>query len=322
MKILLTGFSGNLGTAVAHHLLEQGHELRVLLHGAVLSRSDLHPKLEILWGSLGPPSIADQAVRGVDAVVHCAWDGRGAFDGSMERVNLGGTMQLLDAAERHAVATFIHISSVGVYGLDRALWGTVIDESQPFVAKESSMNAYPWTKVLIENELEKRKAGLKMNLAIVRPGLLFSDKKAPAKKLIAKKGTSYGLLVGKATNHLPFIHVDDVAEMISLLLRNPPKHAVYNAVPTMHLSASEFLRRWGRQAGRNIAVIRMPPPVLRLMNRGVARLKKILGKSGGADVNYQIMTGIRDIRYSADKAVRELNWQDRLTRQIACEGSA
>ena len=319
MKILLTGFSGNLGTAVARYLLEQGQELRVLLHGGVLNRSDLHPNLEILWGSLGQPSVADQATRGVEAVVHCAWDGRGASDGSMERVNLGGTLQLLDAAERNAVPTFIHVSSVGVYGLDRLLWGTVIDESQPFVAKEDSLNAYPWTKVLIENELEKRKGGLRMNLAIVRPGLLFSDTKAPAKKLIARKRKSYGLLVGKAANHLPFIHVDDVAEMISLLLKNPPKYAVYNAVPTTHLPASEFLRRWGRQTGRTVAVIGMPPALLRMMNRGVAKLKKILGKSGGADVNYQIMTGIRDIRYSADKAVGELNWQDRRTRRIACD---
>jgi nucleoside-diphosphate-sugar epimerase len=158
MKVLLTGYSGNLGKAVAPHLLSQGYQLRVLLHGAVLDRRELPPPMEIFWGSLSQSSVADEITRGVDAVVHSAWDGRGAADGSMERMNLGGTMQLLDAAERNGVATFIHVSSVSVYGLDRSLWGKTIDENQPFVTQENSLNAYPWTKVLIENELERRKA--------------------------------------------------------------------------------------------------------------------------------------------------------------------
>ncbi|MEN6576126.1 MAG: NAD(P)-dependent oxidoreductase [Phycisphaerales bacterium] len=322
MKILLTGYSGNLGKAVAPHLLGQGHQLRVLLHGAVLNRRDLPPNMEIIWGSLAQPSIADEITRGVDAVVHSAWDGRGAADGSMERMNLGGTMQLLEAAERNGVATFIHISSVSVYGLDCSLWAKTINEDQPFVAKENSLNAYPWTKVMIENELQKRQAGLRMNLAIIRPGLLFSESKAPAKKLIARKRKSYGLLVGKAKNHLPYIHVDDVAEMISLLLAKPPKYAVYNAVPTSHLSVRDFLKQWGRHGGREIAVIRLAPAVLRMMNRGVGQLKKVLGRPGGADVNYQIMTGIRDIHYSADKAVRELGWMDRRTEEIISHGAS
>jgi nucleoside-diphosphate-sugar epimerase len=321
MKILLTGYSGNLGKAVAPHLLGQGHQLRVLLHGAVLNRKDLPPNMEIVWGSLAQPAIADEITRGVDAVVHSAWDGRGAADGSMERMNLGGTIQLLDAAERNGVRTFIHISSVGVYGLDRSLWGKTIDEEQPFVAKENSLNAYPWTKVLIENELGRRKDGLRMNLAIIRPGLLFSEDKAPAKKLIARKRRSYGLLVGNAKNHLPYVHVGDVAEMISLLLAKPPRYGVYNAVPTSDLSVRDFLIRWGRHGGREITIIRLAPVVLRIMNRAVGRLKKMLGRSGGADVNYQIMTGIRDIRYSADKAVKELGWTDRRTNEIASNGT-
>ncbi|HNS20226.1 MAG TPA: NAD(P)-dependent oxidoreductase [Sedimentisphaerales bacterium] len=316
MKVLLTGYSGNLGKAVAPHLLSQGYQLRVLLHGAVLDRRELPPPMEIFWGSLSQSSVADEITRGVDAVVHSAWDGRGAADGSMERMNLGGTMQLLDAAERNGVATFIHVSSVSVYGLDRSLWGKTIDENQPFVTQENSLNAYPWTKVLIENELERRKAGLRMNLAIVRPGLLFSDNKAPAKKLIAWKRKSCGLLVGKATNHLPYVHVDDVAEMISLLLAKPPKYAIYNAVPTSHLSVRDFLKRWGRHGGREIAVIRLAPAMLRILNWGGGKLKKALGRTGGADVNYQIMTGIRDIRYSADRAVKELGWRDRRTNEI------
>ncbi len=317
MKILLTGFAGNLGKAVAPHLIEQGHDLRVLLHGAVLDPKELSPNLEIIWGSLSHPDLFDQLVEDVDAVVHCAWDGRGANDGSMVRVNMEGSLGLLEAAERHGVKTFIYISSVATYGLNQSLWGKVLDEDQAFVSEADSLNAYPWAKVLIENELAKAKDNLRMNLAIVRPGLLFSAEKAPAKKLIKKGQKAYGMLVGSAKNHLPYIHVDDVAEMISMLLAAPPKYAVYNAVPTSYTPARDFLKRWGAQAGYRVKVIKMPKVVLRMMSWAVGRLKKAMGREGGGGVDYQIMTGVRDIRYSAQKAVKELGWQDRKTTAIA-----
>jgi len=58
------------------------------------------------------------------------------------------------------------------------------------------------------------------------------------------------------------------------------------------------------------------------MNYGIRMLKRMLGrKSSRSSIDYQILTGIRDIRYSAEKAVQELGWQDNLTKAIATRSS-
>jgi nucleoside-diphosphate-sugar epimerase len=318
MNILLTGFSGILGTAVAESLFEAGHKLRVVLHGAAIDPQDLNPRLEVVWGGLSQHHLFDQMTKDIDVVIHCAWDGREAFDGTLEKVNLAGTMNLIKSAERNKVRTFIHISSVGVYGLSRSLWGEVLDENQPLIGKEESLHPYPWVKVIIERKCEELRGKLDMNLVILRPGLIFSNTKAPAKKMVTFRNKKYGIFVGNARNHLPYIHVNDVAEMISIIIKKPPRYGVYNCVPTLHLSAAEFFKKWVDYRGLSAEVLRLPPLILRLMAWSAGKLKSLLGrKVSGSKIDYQILTGMCDIRYSADRAVQELGWQDSQTGFIA-----
>jgi len=323
MNILLTGFSGTLGTAVTRSLLESGHQLRVLLHGSVIDPHNLDPRLEIVWGSLSHHHLFDQITNGIDVVVHCAWENRGAFDGMLEKANLDGTIKLIESAEHNSVKIFIHVSSVGVYGLARSLWGKVLEEDHQLVTKEESLNPYPWVKVLIEKKCQEFQGKLDMNLIIIRPGLLFSDTKAPGKKLISVRNKKFVIIVGRGKNHLPYIHVKDVAEMISLIIGKPPGNGIYNCVPTTYLPSAEFVKKWGNCCGYSVNVLRLPPLVLRMMTWLAQKLKSALGRtSRGSSIDYQILTGIRDIRYSADKAVRKLGWQDTVTKSIALAGSS
>lgn len=317
MKILITGYTGNLGTAVAKAFVDAGHSVRGLIHGAAISPGEAD-EVELVWGGLRHHDLFDGITSDIDAVVHCAWEGRGAFDGNFETTNLEGTLRLIEAAERNGVKTFVHISSVGVYGLDRSLWGKTIDEEQPLVDEEGSLNPYPWVKVLIERKCKELKDSLNMNLVVIRPGLLFSDEKAPAKKLISAKHKRYGILAGTGRNHLPYIHVDDVAKMISRVLEKPSKYAVYNCAPTVYLPAAKFIRKWGLDRRYSVCVVRIPRMVFRIMSMMVRMLKNALGKeSGPSIVKYQILTGVRDIRYSCAKATAELGWLDERTRAIA-----
>jgi nucleoside-diphosphate-sugar epimerase len=318
MNVLLTGYSGNLGTAVCEQLVRAGCDVRALLHGSVIDPQSLSPRVKIVWGSLSQPDVLERETKNTDVVVHCAWDGRRTLDESLEKVNLAGTKNLINSAEKNKVRTFIHISSVAVYGLEKTLWGRTIDEEQPLVRKKQSPDAYCWAKVLIEDYCKQFKDNSQMNIVIVRPGLFFSNNKAPAKKLVTSKRRSYGLLVGNGRNHLPYIHVGDVAQMIMAVIENPSRYAVYNCVPTIQLSCAEFLAKWGNSRGIRLKVLRLQPSTVRCMNMAIRCLKHLMGKSTvGPSSDYQITSGIRDIRYSPQKAVKELGWQDVLTKAIA-----
>ncbi|MGB7583190.1 MAG: NAD-dependent epimerase/dehydratase family protein, partial [Sedimentisphaerales bacterium] len=60
MNILVTGFSGNLGRAVVKSLIQNGHKLRVLLHGSAFYAQEFDLDVEIIWGSLSDHQLFEQ----------------------------------------------------------------------------------------------------------------------------------------------------------------------------------------------------------------------------------------------------------------------
>ncbi|MGP4114167.1 SDR family oxidoreductase [Streptomyces sp. 4N509B] len=112
--ILVTGGTGTLGQHVVWRLLEDEHEVRVL------SRHDRPPsdRTPTRWtrGDLRSGKGLDAALRGVDAVVHCATT-RG-------RADLAATRHLLAAARRAGGAHTSpgggpHLVYVSIVGVDR-----------------------------------------------------------------------------------------------------------------------------------------------------------------------------------------------------------
>lgn len=317
MNILLTGYAGNLGTSLIKYLRNRGWTIRVLLHGAAIKPHEVPADLEVVWGSLSDGEVLERLTRNIDVVIHSAWQNEGKFRDDEDYVNLRGTLALIQSAEKNGVKTFIHVSSVGVYGLNKRLWGSLVDESTPLVSREDAMNAYPWIKVLLEYKCREMAGSLKMNLMVIRPGLLFSDKKIPAKKLKKMGNINIAFLVGNGNNHLPYIHVDDVSDLIMRMIEKPVKYDIYNCTPSEHVGANSLVKNWGRHGGISVHIIKLYPVYLKFMHYGLGLLKQVLGRPKGGNVNYQIMTGIRNIRYSSDKAKKNYNWQDTITKSIA-----
>src|SRR6185295_15689030 len=98
MKILISGATGKVGSRLVRRLAERGHEVRALVRDASRAARLLENRSELAEGDLLlPPSLA-AAVRGVDAVVHCAAFFRGATPEQAHAVNDLGTQHLAKAA--------------------------------------------------------------------------------------------------------------------------------------------------------------------------------------------------------------------------------
>lgn len=121
MRYLVTGGAGFIGSHLAHALLKQGADVRVLDNYSSGRRENLSGlDVEILEGDLRDAACVAEAVRGVDIIFHEA-----AFVSvpeSMEKpqecfdVNVTGTSSLFEAARKTGVRRVVLASSAAVYG--------------------------------------------------------------------------------------------------------------------------------------------------------------------------------------------------------------
>ena len=116
MSILVVGATGFVGRQVAQKLRRQGESVRALIRGG-----DSHPKvqplraagIEVVNGDLTVPGTLEPACRGISTVVTTATSMPTAANDGLRRVDLDGTMALIEAAERAGVKRFVYISYSG-----------------------------------------------------------------------------------------------------------------------------------------------------------------------------------------------------------------
>ena len=123
MKILVTGGGGFIGSHLVDLLLEQGHSVVVLDNFSTGKLSNLphrHPQLIIIEGDICDAEIVNKAANNCNAIVHLA--AVASVQASVDdpigthKVNLIGTVNLLEAAKKHNIKRFVFASSAAVYG--------------------------------------------------------------------------------------------------------------------------------------------------------------------------------------------------------------
>jgi len=126
---LVTGGTGLVGHFIIQSLLARGHRVRALVRSLDKARRLLPARCALVEGDVTVPATLPRAVAGCDWVFHAAgfpeqWlKDPGAFD----RINAGGTANMLAAARAANVGRFILTSTIDVF-----TWrpGETYDESE------------------------------------------------------------------------------------------------------------------------------------------------------------------------------------------------
>ncbi|MEK6821283.1 MAG: NAD-dependent epimerase/dehydratase family protein [archaeon] len=189
MKILLTGSTGMIGKAILAQLPKKHQVVEVSREKGI----DITQK-----GAMA------NAMKGVNVVIHTAASlDEMAGKEEMQKVNVEGTQNVLDAAEKEGVKKFIHVSSVSVFG----------DRKQG-VLKEESPQFPESTNEKTKAEAERRVSEMQevFPVVIIRPALVVGPNKYWASIFkIVKKGFP---LIGEGNNKWQMVDVDDVAGLI------------------------------------------------------------------------------------------------------------
>ncbi|MCX5795680.1 MAG: dTDP-glucose 4,6-dehydratase [Elusimicrobia bacterium] len=153
MRLLVTGGLGFIGSNFIRHLLAADRRARIVnldlctYAGNPANLADLsrHPRYRWVRGDIADPKVVGRCIEGAEAVVHFAAEthvDRSILDAAaFLRTNVIGTQVLLDAALRHKVGRFVHVSTDEVYGsVARGLSreGDRLEPNSPYAASKAA----------------------------------------------------------------------------------------------------------------------------------------------------------------------------------------
>jgi nucleoside-diphosphate-sugar epimerase len=275
-KVLVTGATGFIGSALALALRARGHEVVAMVGSADAAL----PKGVAPWVAPPLPSLARDAVevlRGFDAVVHAAArahvldetaaDPLAAF----RETNTTGTLALARAAAAAGVGRFVFLSSIGVNGSTSGASAFRADGApQPD-------SPYAQSKWEAEQALDALAAGpdnpTGMTVHHVRPPLVYGcGARGNFALLVRLVGTGLPLPLGALRAPRSFVALDNLVDLLVRLVEHPaPPVGVLLVADAEVTTTAEFVRAIAGAMGRRALLVPVPERLLAAVAGSVGR---------------------------------------------------
>ena len=206
--ILVTGGAGFLGINLVRHLLARGNRV-ISLDVAPFDYPE-HDQITIFTGDIRDPEMVNQAMEGVDVVVHTAAALPLYEPEDIYTTDIDGIRNVLQAALDHHVERVVHISSTAVYG---------IPDHHPLFEhdKLEGVGPYGECKVIAE-EMCQEFRDLGLCVPIIRPKSFVGPERLGVFALFydwAKDGKNFPVL-GSGDNRYQLLDVEDLCDAIYL----------------------------------------------------------------------------------------------------------
>ncbi len=236
MDYLITGASGFIGQRLVNRVLASGNEVNYLgrrRSSRLDSRAAFHR-----WDAGQPPPL--DSVPTVDAIIHLAGEPIAQRWNSdvrrrIRESRVEGTRQLVSAIAglRHKPSVLISASAVGYYG-DRG------DE----ILTESSMPGNDFLAQLCvdweQEALRAREVGLRV--VLIRIATVLGREGGALKQMLPAFRLGIGGKFGNGRQWMPWIHLDDLVELLIFSAENPSVEGPLNGSAPRPVTNAEFTR--------------------------------------------------------------------------------
>ncbi len=302
---LVTGGCGFIGSPLVAALLRRGDAVRVLDDLSTGTATSLPPGVELIRGDVRDGAVVADAMAGVDGCFHLAAIAsveRSERDRVASRaVNLGGTVNVLDAARRVSVDAPLRV----VYASSASVYGEGMDPPVREDAAARPVSGYGTDKLAAETRA--RIAGLRHGVPSV--GLRFFNVFGPRRAGSSAAGVAsifceriftgrHVTVFGDGRQTRDFVHVDDaVAALMAAMDTRALGQGVLNVCTGRATSVRELAQAIAELCGTTLRI--EPAPVqeghVRASVGDPSLARSLLGFSAGIELRAGLAAMLNDI---------------------------
>ena len=239
MRILITGASGLIGTALQKSFEEKGYEM------LLASRSEPKSERDIQWNA--DAGFADEdllRLEGLDAVIHLAGESISALRWTDEKKKairdsrVHGTRTMIEAFARleKKPKVFISASAIGFYG----------DRGDEEMTETNSVGDTFLSEVSKEWESESRRAeDMGIRTVLLRNGIVLSKDGGALATMMTPFKLGVGGVVGSGKQWMSWVSLDDAVGIVNYALENENLRGAVNVVSPNPVTNEEFTKTLG-----------------------------------------------------------------------------
>ncbi|MBA4398204.1 MAG: UDP-glucose 4-epimerase [Syntrophus sp. (in: bacteria)] len=258
LLILITGATGAVGPRVVAALHDAGCRIRTLSMDA--PPDGLWPDgVDALIGDITDQAALNSAMRGVDGVIHMAAllhivNPPPDLQEKYERINVGGTKNVVEAALKAGVKRLVFFSTIAVYGVSA---GGILTEESP----THPDSFYAQTKLDAERIVfaAKRADGKSLG-TVLRLGAVYGARiKGNYQRLLHALSRGRFLPIGRGENLRTLVYDRDVARAALLALEHPDAAGkIFNVSDGAFHTLNELISAMCQALGRKPPGLSLP----------------------------------------------------------------
>lgn len=309
MKILVTGGTGFIGSYFVPMLLENGHQVRLLVRNEEKARKQFGDSCEYFKGDVTDKASIKGCCNGIEVVFHLVAKSGNELPTKenleiFRKINVRGTENII--SECVDIIKFVYVSSTAAMGLVRENPITENSKCEPYLP-------YQITKYEVE-ELIRRKCKNGFPGIIVRPTKVYGVNEREYNYLTLAKLVKKGMFfkIGNGHNYTSNIYVSDFAQALTKLVVGGVIGETYIVTSNTSIDFIESGRIIADELGVKLRVIKVPSWFMRIASSVEERFFTIVGKNPIVTRRNIEMT-LQDRIYDISKAKKDFGYEPKVS---------
>ena len=258
-KVLITGGSGLIGLHLADYLSSPNYELKLLSRKKNLNKSNIY-----FW-DLNSGQIEEEALTGIDHIIHLAGAGIAEKRWTAKRKKeiidsrVKSSELLFNEVNKMYIKpkTFISASAIGYYG--------AITNEKIYTEVDNSGNDFQGEVCQQWESSSQKFSELGIRNIQLRFGVVLSAKGGALPKMMLPIKLGVGSALGTGNQFVPWIHIDDVARIIEKAILDEGISGPYNVVAPEYRTYNELVKIIAQKLEKPLFMPNIPSFILKLV---------------------------------------------------------